>query len=313
MQTQYLIIAAVVLAIVVGFAVSRRKRKREETPWPDVVIPMPATLRTDLHNVYYIGLDGQLDQYGDHVSLFWFTQWFPLDSLAAMLARYPGIDLIIDVAPQVLPPRWADENREYRLPPVHAVDARQQLAGLFGRMRAAGIIHRVRYIVPMDEPNLFCNSEADLRGAVRDIKAEIAAWPELAGVKMTCIYGGDGKSHPFWCLDEFDIVGIDNYSQRSGVLVGDGAHARLLRELRQGQRTMIIPGPAYGQDPAPFVAYAHSHPEQVEMVVPFIWSHVSESADKEGWVGLERRTAAERELWRQAGKTILNRSISFAG
>ena len=276
--------------------------------WGDVFIPMPATLRTDLHNVYYLGLDGQLDQYGDHVSLFWFTQWFPVENLAAMLQRYPGIDLVLDVAPQVLPPRWADAEKKHRLPPVYASDARMQLAVLFGRLRAHGILNRVRYIVPMDEPNLFGNSEADLRNAVRAIKAAVAECPELAGVKMTCIYGGDGKSHPFWCLDEFEVVGIDNYNQRSGVLVGDGAHARLLRALQPGQRTMIIPGAAYGQDPMPFVAYAHANADEVEMVVPFTWSHVPASADKEGWIGLEKQDAAAQERYRAAGMLVLNKN-----
>ena len=67
---------------------------------------------------------------------------------------------------------------------------------------------------------------------------------------------------------------------------------------------MVIPGAAYYQDPAPFVAYAHSEP-RCWGVVPFIWCHVPESADKEGWTGLQLQGKPEQERYRQAGLLTL--------
>lgn len=262
----------------------------------DNIIPMPPTLRTDLHNVYYLGLAGQLDQTGDHTSLFWHAQWFDLARLAADLAKHHRHDLVLDCGAQLF--SWQSASKKYRFLP----DAQSRLASLFGQMRALGILQRVKYIVPGDEPNLNCESEADVHLAVDAIEAEIVRWPELAGVKLTCIYADWDTG--WWALNRFAVVGVDNYSQGSGVLVGDGAHARLVRALQPGQRTMIIPGAAFGQDPAPFVAYAHSNP-QVEMVVPFLWSHVQQ--DVESWVGLERQSPENQERYRRAGLTVLNR------
>lgn len=165
------------------------------------------------------------------------------------------------------------------------------------------VVEELRYLIPMDEPNLFCASEGDLKSAMDTLKSVASAYAELKGVQYMCIYGA--RADRLWCLDQFDIVGVDNYDQKSEILTR-GAHADLMRALLPHQQVMVIPGAAYGQDPAPFLAYAHSEP-RVWGVVPFIWCHVSASADKENWLGLEKQDAAAQERYRQAGMVTLNR------
>ena len=71
--------------------------------------------------------------------------------------------------------------------------------------------------------------------------------------------------------------------------------------------------PSYGEiDPSPFVAYAHGE-QRCWGIVPFIWAHVPESADKEGWTGLSIRSAADQERYRAAGLATLQHQPAQAG
>lgn len=264
--------------------------------WSDVSIPLPAVLRTDLQYGYYFSLAGQMAETKDHTSVYFWPQWTSIETLASELAQ-GSQDVMMDCAPQLTRPTGKDSRKAL------APDAEVALRTRFTELRSAGLLHRVRYLTPFDEPNLFADSEADLLGALVILKRVAAEFQELSGVKYFCIYGS--KAENLYGLDQFDIVGIDNYEQLSEVLT-KGAHADLMKRIHLHQQVMVIPGAAYYQDPAPFVAYAHSEP-RCWGVLPFIWAHIPESADKEGWKGLSVQGPAEQERYRQAGLLTLNR------
>lgn len=263
--------------------------------WGDVSIPMPAMLRTDLHFCYYLSMPGQMVQVADHTDLCWYAQFYKPGQLRDELAGHAH-GLVVDCTPQLF---TYSDKAQY----VASDTARASIAAFFAELHSLGLLSRVRYLVTIDEPNINCASEDELRQALSILKAEAAQWPELAGVQYLCIYGE--KANKLWCLDQFDIVGVDCYSQRSETLTR-GSHADLMRALLPHQQALVIPGAAYGQDPAPFVAYAHANP-RVWGVVPFIWSHVSSSADKEAWTGLEKQGTEAQERYRQAGLQTLAR------
>lgn len=287
MNVQNIVVAVIAGLIVVALALAARRRR-----WGDANIPMPSILRDGLHFVYYLSLPGQTAQVADHTSLVWHGQFYGLDALEVELKGHSH-RMVLDCAPQLV--RRTSKGQE--LSPT----AEPDLRALFADMRARGLLSRVAYLTPMDEPNLFAASEQDVVQAVAVLKRVAAEFQELAGVRYICIYGE--KAERLWALPEFDVVGIDNYKQKSEVLTR-GAHADLMRKLLPHQQAMVLPGAAYGQDPAPFVAYAHSEP-RCWGVVPFIWCHVPESADKEGWKGLQVQGKPEQERYRQAGLLTL--------
>lgn len=264
--------------------------------WGDAIIPLPPTLRTDLHYCYYMSLPGQMAATADHTSLLWHGQFYGLDALADELRGHLH-NLVLDCSLQLM--RATGKDSRKALSPTAEVDLR----AFFTEMKARGLLGRVAYLTPMDEPNLFADSEADLLGALAILKRVAAEHQELSSVKYVCIYGSEAVR--LYGLEQFDVVGIDNYKQQSEVLT-KGAHADLMRQIFPHQQVMVIPGAAYYQDPGPFVAYAHSEP-RCWGVVPFIWAHVPAAADKEGWRGLSVQGEAEQQKYREAGTTVLNR------
>ena len=291
-MTPNAIIFAVIAALLLAGALYYQRRRRAR--WGDVAIAMPAQPRAGLHYVYYMSLPGQTAQVADHTTLVWHAQFYGPDQLQAELQGRPH-GLVLDCAPQLMERKG---GKSYAAP-----TARTALAAFFTDLRQRGLLGRVQYLTPMDEPNLFCASEAELQTAMAILRGVAGEFPELAGVRYLCIYGFDCRA--LWCFDQFDLVGVDNYDQKSETLTR-GAHAELMRALLPHQQAMVLPGAAYGQDPAPFVAYAHAEP-RCWGVVPFIWCHVPASADKEGWTGLQLQGQAAQERYRQAGMAVLDR------
>ena len=290
----YIVVAAVIAGLLLMAYLRSKKR------WRDISIPMPSVLRDDLHYCYYLSLPGQIAATADHTSLLWHGQFYGLDQLASELSGHPH-GMVLDCAPQLFTRR---DGKSYL-----AGDAAEQLRLLFSRLRDRGLLDRVRYLVPMDEPNLFCASERELAKAMDALKSVASEHPELQTAQYMCIYAESKQT--WWCLDRFDVVGVDSYAQKSEVLT-TGAHADLMRVLLSHQKAMVIPGAAYGQDPAPFVAYAHTEP-RCWGVVPFLWAHVPESADKERWTGLSRRSAEDQERYRAAGLATLQHQPAKEG
>ena len=91
-------------------------------------------------------------------------------------------------------------------------------------------------------------------------------FPALDGVKLAVIYAANSE---FIGQELFSLVGFDDYDMASHVLTSD-KYLKLKDSLQPGQRTIIVPGGAYGQHPRPFMDFANGN-EEVAVVMPFIW------------------------------------------
>lgn len=80
-----------------------------------------------------------------------------------------------------------------------------------------------------------------------------------------------------------------------GVLTGK-QYKELKASLFPDQKTIIIPGGAYGQDPVPFCNYAKANTE-VAVVIPFLW------LDDQGEPGIRSNGMAAHYI--NAGKSVI--------
>lgn len=216
--------------------------------------------RTDLLVGYYGSYADQVAETKDHVNLHWSTHWEAeakrIADIAAM-ARFT----VLDVDRQLYYP-----DTPKRLRP----DAADELRAFFTRLQQAGVLQHVKALVPIDEPNLPEHAAGDtLPEATRIMRAVAGEFGELQGVQLWCLYY-NGNTRPYPEL--FDVVGFDDYPMGARILNPGWQVDQLIDSLRPGQRVFMVPGGSYGQDPAPFVAYAMRRPE-VAAIVTFLWHY----------------------------------------
>ena len=269
-------------------------KKLTEVKYIDIEIPMPDTRRTDLLYGYYSSLANTYDQVKDHVNIFWYSHFFGLDKFVEIMQEIT-MKVVLDVAPLCLQGsgQGGESVRE---------DAEESLRNYFKALKAYNVLHKITYLYPKDEPNIFMTSEAEHLKLIQLVKRVAAEFEELKDVKYAVIYA-HGK--PFWNSEHHDVVAIDNYGQKSQILtIGD--HAKLVAQLKPGQKTWLIPGAGFNQNPDPFVAYALSHPEEVEGVIPFLWFDDPAHKDVD-YTGLEKADPVFREKWISAANICLNK------
>jgi len=244
------IITSLVIALVGMYALRDRER--------EIVVPPPDTLRTDLLYGYYTSHGEQVAETAGHVNLYWESFWRGIDRAIDDI-RAAAMTTVIDVDGYVF------SGLDVR------PDAEAHVRELFTQLRAAGVLHHVRVIVPCDEPNLgHRNVLHHLPTVVPMLRRVAAEFTEMDGVMLGVIYAL-GKRHEH--VELFDIVGADDYGQRSRVLAPGGIYDRLRERLRPDQKLWLVPGGYRDckQDPAPFINYAHTHAD-VWAVVPFLWA-----------------------------------------
>jgi hypothetical protein len=130
------------------------------------------------------------------------------------------------------------------------------LAAFKLRIDALGnTVPTIAAIYPMDEPDMHGIPDATMLKVYSETGA---VWQQPS---IAVIYGDHGT--PGLALAK--IVGFDNYPKGASVL-------NSLPPLLAGQSRILVPGGAdpWRTEPAPFLAYANSHPE-VSMIVPFMW------------------------------------------
>lgn len=262
---EFIIIGAIVL---IGAYIYKNR------PINDIVIPTPTVLRTDLLYGYYGTMDNQVAETKDHINILWESMFQGEDKAISNIleAKMPTV---LDVASYSMKKVEATgRNYHYR------DDCETVLRQLFVKMQSAGALQYVKAIYPMDEPNTNTTAE-DLQKAITSIKKVASEFPDLTGVKFMCIYAA--KPETYECIDQFDILGVDDYEEKSRIFTSNGAYTKLKAKLRPDQKTIVIPGGAFGQDPTPFVNFAHENME-VMGVVPFVWFGPMQPADK--WVGI---------------------------
>ena len=260
MKPEYFFIAGIVLIVIIAIAASKKKGDS------DYAVPEPAKLRTDLLYGYFgtyvgNGLD-QVEETKDHVNLVWLWDFLDPQSAAVILSRMSGCFGVLDCCNHLF------ERRDGRLQP--RADAEARLIGVFQHLRDAGMLNRVKMLVPVDEPNIKTTSLDDKMPWAADLMRKCAAsFPELDGVLLGCVYSGwEDMPH----IGLWDVVGLNFYKDRERIFAPGGKYHQMRAQLRPEQRTMIFPG-GYApirQDPAPFVAFAHANPE-VLAVIAFLW------------------------------------------
>ena len=224
---------------------------------------------------YYLTLPGQIAETQDHVNLLWLDTEgrLPLDMV--LHATTLGKSCVIDMAGCLF------SGKTIRL------DAAQRLQVLRSYIKLHGRLSAVEVLVPVDEPNLPETDVAQLLPAAVQIMRD--AWPEA---KVGCIYYNDGR---FQHHHLFDILGFDDYWIEAGAFdkprwyeriklffggfVRRGSYLRFAELLRPDQRTWLIPGGTYGEQPAPWVEFAKSRPE-VWAVVPFLWAATADGDEQ---------------------------------
>jgi hypothetical protein len=243
-------------------------------PVSDIHIPEPSVKRKDLFYGYYGAMNDQVAETKDHINIWWEAQF------QGHLKAIENIDrtkmfTVLDVTNQCMV-KFAEHGRNFKFRP----DAEAQLRDLFTTMKQANVLQFVKVLYPMDEPNI--NSTADdVKQAIFILKKVASEFIELSGVKLGVIYAA--KPETYECIEYFDWVGVDDYDEKSTIFDSNGAYTKLKARLHPDQRTVIMPGGAFGQNPVPFVNFAHSNHEVVALV-PFVWFGPMQPADK--WVGI---------------------------
>ena len=286
----------VIVAIIAGYQIYK---KVTEVKYFDIVLPAPDTYtpRDDLLFGFYSSLENCYEQTKGFVNLIWYSHFYGVEKFIEIL-KVTTHKVVLDVAPLCL-------DASVQRAEVVKADAAESLRNYFKMLRDNGVLHKITHLYPKDEPNIFMASEAEHLKLINLIKSVAAEFPELSGVKYAVIYA---RGKPFWNSEAHDIVAIDNYGQKSQILtIGD--HADLVKLLKPGQKTWLIPGAAFGQNPDPFVSYALAHPDEVDGVIPFLWFDDPNHKDVD-YTGLVAAYQGFRAKWVSAAATCLNIKIT---
>lgn len=281
----------VIVLAVIAVAIVALAANKSSKIWQEIKIPMPDTLRPTMLWGYYSSVKGSYEQTKDHINLFWYSFFFDEESLVAIMQE-TTCKIVIDLGALV---SIKGPNGKLILDPT----ADSRICAFFDKLKAGGVLSKVAYLCPIDEPQLGVLDEAEHKKFIDTINANAAKYPEL-NYKLTTTYLA---GEPFWNLSSFKVVSIDKYSQLSETLV-DGEHARLVAALLPGQTTFLIPGCAFGEIPDNFLAYAESHPNEVEGMIPFVWFDDPEHKDV-GYTGLVAAPDSLKNAWIAAAHTAM--------
>lgn len=258
----------------------------------DIDVPEPAVKRTDLLYGYYGCEINQVKEVKDHVNLHWESQFNGAERASEDIKEMATFTFL-DVMHQLFY-KFTDKGRNYRL----YDDAEQKLVSFLNYLQSSGALQHIKALVPIDEPNINCITDEELDKACDIIQKVAAGYPELSGVKLACIYAP--KPTPFGCIKRFDIVGVDDYELKSRVL--QGIYQQLLKEKRPDAKTILLPGGGFGQNPTPFINWAHND-HHVAVVLPFVWFGPRELRDT--WVGIGSGELKEQYI--NTGKSLVQK------
>jgi len=253
-----------------------------------ISFPSPDVKRTDLLFGYFGCLDDQVAETMGAFNLLHEMQFDGVEKCIANILQAKTTTLL-DCEHQLFE-RIGGAKNTVRL------DATSRLQAFFELLQKEGALQYVKILSAIDEPNNTVADSMQLYLAVKVLNQVAIGFPELAGYKLSCIYSED---KPFMHPELFDFVGFDDYDAQAHTLVSKKYKA-LVDSLLPHQRTLIIPGGCYGQDPTPFVNFAQTHHE-VGIVMPFLWLD-----DKGGSVGaLGIRSGPLRDLYLAIGRNVV--------
>lgn len=252
-------------------------------------IPEPAALRNDLHFGHYLTGPGQIEETRGSVNLIWVGgPWGDEAAIANMQAAQ--LPTVFDVSDHVYLPVAGTF--------VAHPDRAARLRGLLKRLDSLDLLQYLAGIVPIDEPNLKGVDENDVLAVHATARQVMAEFPALSKTALVTIY-----AHSGWYpgLSTVDWAGFDHYSLKSSIFT-NGDYDEFEARLLPHQSTIIIPGGYQGQDPQPFIRFAHAHC-RVKVVLNFL------HADTTDFPGIRSIPNMER-AYRLAGKQILARNAT---
>lgn len=253
MNETYLIVIAVVAAVIFFLATKGKAG--------DIDIP-EAPQRKDLLFGYYGCTGDQVAETKDHVNLHWECFWGGLDKAIADI-RAANMTTVLDLGG----PTLSDYGT---MPRTIRPDAEAQLRSLFDRLQSEGVLHLAKYLLPSDEPNLPENGSVHLLPEIMALIRRVAlSYPTLDFAQYGCIYYSD---LPMDHIELFDVVGFDQYEEKSGIFAPGAMYERMKKRLRPDQKTWLVPGATFGQDPQPFLNFANNN-DEVLGIIPFLWGN----------------------------------------
>lgn len=258
-MNNYPVILAILLVVAFLFAAHAKKNWRKWKYSKDIQFPLTLEKRKDLYFAFYGCQDNQVNETRGAFNLL-FEGQFDGPVRCAQNILDAGVDTVLYVAGQLFSDNVPGQKHTVR------ADALIRLQQLFTMLQAKGALKYVKAICPIDEPNNTVGDAAELSQAIKMLRLVAADFPELNNFKLATFYAAD---KPFICQELYDWVGFDDYDMGSHVLVSD-RYKKLVASLLPNQKTMIVPGAAYKQDPVPFVNFAQTAKEVVA-IVAFVW------------------------------------------
>ena len=209
--------------------------------------PMPAALRNGLEFLYY----GPVDGAEDHVSAAFEFNWGGAADTAEKMKRH-GLLTWLTLSGECF------SSGDFR--PL--IDAASRVQATFSILQAAGVLHQVKVLYPLDEPDLHGVSDAEMTAMCATVLAEAAKFPELSGVELATIYSMPDGNTTLPGIGSMNRVAYDNYGLGSNILVSKPFETMVAR-LRPDQTYLLVPGGGdpWRQDPEAFRRWAHSHPQ----------------------------------------------------
>lgn len=228
------------------------------TPAPSSPPPVSAPStgsRPGLLFGYYGSMDGQVAETADHVTLQWVSPWSRAggDGLLAVKlrlqeARAAGIPCVVLDVPM-------------------AYGGEAGVRAFFDALNREGLIDsRICALYPVDEPDLVGHHAPEVIETNAMLRRVAKDYPFLASIPLAVIYTAKGE----WPgIETYDWIGFDDYDRGPAVLSND-TWQDMKSRLRPDQRVLLVPGGAFGANPAPFYAKAQED-RQVIAIVAFIW------------------------------------------
>jgi len=279
-----LLLVIIIVAVLIMFYEHYKKRHVED------IFIAEHTPRKDLYYGYYATDQGSVEETKDHINLLWENQFGSIDTVVNNIQQ-TKVFTILDLSPQLFK-KVADKGKNY----VYNEVADAQLKRLFQYLQDKNVLQYVKAFSPIDEPNTNVATPEDLNKAIESISRVAVNFPELNGYKLVCIYAAKPQSYTL--SEKFDWIGFDDYDNKSQIFI-NGQYEYLKSILHTNQRTIIMPGGAFGQNITPFINFANGNAE-VAAIVPFVWFGPREHRDT--WVGIRDRE--NRQQYVDAGIKI---------
>lgn len=250
--------------------------------------------RGPLYYGYYGDTATQYDEVKDHVNLVWIAAW-DRDPKSWVDAQFDRIKQAAEDNKQVviMMTNYAYLNAKINYPALDELDQ------LLARLDKAGLIKHVSAIYPVDEPEPQGITTEEILRCNTLIRAQLSKYPGAKDIALAVFYTG---AENYVGIAYYDWVGFDEYHVGTRALAAK--YGRMVKLLREDQRTMIIPGGCdkWRQDPRPFVDFALKN-SRVVALVPFIWLDNADPGNTD--VGLGIRSNGLAQIYREAGLSII--------